>query len=77
MNVEELLAADRKLTDEETAFLEQEVLKLAKQLQSMVTEITAEVGPEDQDLVDQLRGAAGRTVANIEEAIALGPVAEA
>ena len=77
MNVDELLSADRKLTAEETAFLEQEVLKLAKQLQSMVADITADTGPEHQDLVDQLRSAAVRTVTNIEAAIAIGPVAEA
>ena len=73
MNVDELMALERPLTDEEMAFMEQEVLKLAKALQAEVARITADIEPGHEDLVDRLRGAASRTVENIDAAIALGP----
>jgi hypothetical protein len=74
MNADEIMALERPLTDEETAFLEQEVLKLAKALQAEVARITADIEPGHEDLVERLRNAAGRTVENIDAAIALGPV---
>ena len=73
MNVDELMALERPLTAEETGFLEQEVLKLAKQLQAHVKRITADIDPAHDDLVDRLRSAANRTVRSIDAAIALGP----
>jgi hypothetical protein len=72
MNADELMLLDRPLTPEESAFLEQEVLKLAKELEAKVTSISEQIDdPEHQYLVDKLRGAAGRTVASIEAAIAV------
>ena len=74
MNVDELLALERALTPEETAFLEQEVLKLAREFEAHVARVTAEIEPGHDDLVDRLRSAASRTVRSIDAAIALGPV---
>jgi hypothetical protein len=71
MNVDELLALDRPLTREEEAFLEQELLKLAQELQSVVAKIADQTDPEHQEMVERLRSAAGRTLENIEAAIAI------
>jgi hypothetical protein len=71
MNVDELLSREGSWTPEEMAFIEQEALKLARQLEEAVAEITADIGPEHQDLVRKLRGSARRTVTSIEAAIAL------
>jgi hypothetical protein len=71
MNVDELLALDRPLTREEELFLQEELLKLARELQSEVGKIADQTGPEHQEMVERLRGAAGRTLENIEAAIAM------
>jgi hypothetical protein len=71
MNVDELMNADRPLTPEELAFLEEELLKLARELQSAVSTIVQECAPEHHHLVDRLQRAADSTVANIEAAIAV------
>ncbi len=77
MDVDELLSLDRELTDEETAFMERELLKLARELEAAVASITEEASndeegdPEKEAALAQLRNAAGRTVASIEAAIAV------
>lgn len=52
MDANELLALDRPLTPEEMAFVEQEVLKLAKQLRDEVARITSDVPDESAELLD-------------------------
>ncbi len=71
MDINELMNANRPLTAAELAFMEEEVLRLAKELQAEVAQITATVDPEHRSLVDQLQSAAARTVENIEKAIAV------
>jgi hypothetical protein len=71
MDINELMNANRPLTAAELAFMEEEVLKLAKELQAEVAQITATVDPEHRFLADRLRCAAARTVENIEKAIAV------
>src|SRR5262245_45015971 len=63
------MALDRPLTRQEEAFMEQELLKLAQELQSAVAKIADQIDPEHQDMVERLRGAADRTLENIEAAI--------
>ena len=71
MNIDELLALDRALTDEEAAFMEQELLKTARELQAMAEAITAEIPPEHQHIAEHLRNATRRTVQSIEAAVEL------
>ena len=71
MDIEELLNAKRPLTPAEMAFMEEEVLKLAKELEAEVAQLTASVAPEHRFLADRLRKAAASTVENIEKAKAV------
>lgn len=65
MDVNELLKLTRPLTDEEAAFMEEEVLKLARQLNSEVKQITAHLDPNDPT-VATLRAKTENVVRNIE-----------
>lgn len=71
MNANELLALDRPLTPSEMAIVEDELLKLAQELQREVARITADLGDEHNDEVEQLREAAARALKSIEDAIAV------
>lgn len=77
MDVNELLALDRPLTPAEIAAVEDELLRLAQELQKEIAVITEELGPENPE-VERLQRAAAETLANIEAAIAVPtvPVAE-
>ncbi len=54
MDVDELLALDRELTDEEFEFLEQETLKLVKEMHGMLQDLGAEIRQSDETLADKL-----------------------
>lgn len=68
MNVDELLAADRELTDEEFEFLEQELLKTLREFNEQVKLISAEVEESDPELAEKLRRSASSALENAEEA---------
>ena len=68
MNVDELMNLDRPLTDEEMAFMEQEVLKLARQLKTEVANITSDLDPSDP-VVARLREGPTSVERSIEAAI--------
>ena len=70
MDVNELLALDRPLTPRELAAVEDELLRLAQELQKEITRIAEEVGPDAPE-VERLQRAAADTLRNIEEAIAI------
>ena len=78
MDVNELLALKRPLTKAEMTFMEDMLLQLATELQEEVAKITANLDPDDPDVV-KLKSAAESTLENIEAAIAVPmvPVAEA
>lgn len=69
MDVNELLQLDRPLTDEKTAFMEEQVLQTAKQLHSKLKELTKEHA--DKPEVQKLLMHSKNTVDNIE--LAIGP----
>jgi hypothetical protein len=68
MDVEELLKLKRPLTDEEAAYIEEQVLLLAKELQAEVAKITKHLDPSDPD-VAKLRAAPAKIIGGIEAAI--------
>lgn len=70
MDVNELLKLKRPLTDEEAAFLEQEVLNVARELQGHIDTIAARMDPEDPDAT-RLKAAAPNIVRNIEKALSV------
>jgi hypothetical protein len=71
MDVDELLALDRPLTDEEFAFLEQKLLETVREFHALVEEMLPQVAPQEPFLAERLRNAADSILANVEEAAAL------
>ena len=71
MDVDELLALERPLTQEECEFIEQELLKTAKEFQKLAAELTEEIAREDPEMAEQLQRSARAMVLNIEEAAAI------
>lgn len=71
MDVNELMTVDRPLTVEEMAFMEEELLKVAKAFQSEIEKICAGVSEQDPVAAEELRGSANRLVQNIEAAAAI------
>ncbi len=71
MNVDELLAADRPLTNEEMAFLEQQTLVLARELQALMTELSEEMKQKDPELAREILRPARNMVKALEEAAAI------
>lgn len=71
MDANELLALKRPLTASEIAIVEDELLKLAQELQKEVDRITADLGDEHNDEAEHLREAAAQALKNIEDAIAI------
>lgn len=70
MNVDELMKLERPLTDDEAAFMEEEVLKLAKALTDEVANLTRDLDPDDP-VVAKLRESPRTIIENIEAAIEL------
>lgn len=68
MDVDELMKLERPFTDEEQEFMEQQVLGLAKQLQSEIEKITKDLDPADP-VVARLRAAPAKARQSIEKAI--------
>jgi hypothetical protein len=71
MNVDELLATDRKLTAEELEFLERETLKLVRELEGTMSELASRVAEQDPALAREIMGPARRMVQAVEHAVAL------
>ncbi|MGH7468169.1 MAG: hypothetical protein ACRENP_09300 [Longimicrobiales bacterium] len=71
MNVDELLAADRELTDEEFAFLEQQALAVARELETTMAELAKKVGESDPALARAVMRPAHNLVAALEQAVAI------
>jgi ElaB/YqjD/DUF883 family membrane-anchored ribosome-binding protein len=71
MDANELLALKRPLTASEIAIVEDELLRLAQELQKEVDRITADLGDEHNDEAEQLKEAAAQALKNIEDAIAI------
>lgn len=73
MNVDELLSADRELTDEEFEFLEQELLKTLREFNEQVQGICEEIEEKDPELAARLKRSAESALSNAEQAAALPP----
>jgi hypothetical protein len=74
MNVDELLAADRELTDEEFAFLEQQALAVARELERAMAELASKVEETDPALARAVTQPAHNLVKALEQAAAIpGP----
>jgi hypothetical protein len=71
MNVDELLALDRPLTDEEFVFLEAELLKCVHQLQKVTADLLPDLQEKDPELADSLINSTARLVWATEQAAAL------
>jgi hypothetical protein len=71
MNVEDLLKLKRPLTIEEAAFMEEELLKLTRELHKEVMTICEKVEPQSAFLANKLKQAAVRTLENVEAAVAI------
>src|SRR5688572_26802214 len=71
MNVDELLNAERELTNDELEFLEQETLKLARQFEAMVVELSNQVEAKDPEVAALMRRPARKMVRALEDAAAI------
>jgi hypothetical protein len=71
VNVDELLAADRELTDEEFEFLEQELLKTLREFNEHVQGICGELEDKDPELAAKLKSSAESALSNAEQAAAI------
>jgi hypothetical protein len=71
MTLEEILAKNGELTDEELAFLERELVKATRQLHTMLKEIQREAEAKDPRLAAKLGRSADSMLANVEKAAAL------
>ena len=54
MNVNQILAMDRKLTDEEFEVLERETLKSVRELSRLIDDLLPEIAAKDPKLADRL-----------------------
>jgi hypothetical protein len=72
VNVEELLALDRELTNEEFEFIEREALENARKLQGMVEDmVTPRMEKEVPELAQRLRSSVARMVSSLEIAASI------
>jgi hypothetical protein len=71
MNVDELLSADRELTDEEFEFLEQELLKTLREFNQQVQGICEGIEEKDPELAARLRRSAESALSDAEQAAAI------
>ena len=71
MDVDEIMALDRELTDEEFAFLEQQLLVMARALFQNVQELTSSIADREPELSKRLLDSAGSMLLNVELAAAM------
>jgi hypothetical protein len=71
MNLDEILARDGDLTDEELAFVERELVKATRELHSVLAGMHHEIAAKDPRLAAKLRRSADSMLENIEKAAAL------
>ncbi len=71
MNVDELLNAERPLTNEELEFLEQQALSLARELEHIMQELSEQVEEKDPELAAEVRRPARKMVQALEQAAAI------
>lgn len=71
MNVDELLAADRELTDEEFEFLEQELLKTLREFNEHIQGICGQIEDTEPEVAAKLKQSAASALWNVEQAAAI------
>jgi hypothetical protein len=71
VNLEEILARDGDLTDEELAFVERELVKATRELHAMLQHIEREVAAQEPRLAAKLRRSADSMLSNVEKAASL------
>lgn len=71
MDVDEIMALERELTDEEFAFLEQQLLAMARALFQNVQELTSSIADKEPELSKRLLDSAGSVLLNVELAAAM------
>ena len=67
MDVEEILALRRELTDEEFVFLEQETLKVMRTIRKRVTELLPIIAAHDTRLAERMEISSNRMLWALEE----------
>ena len=67
MDVDEILALERELTDEEFVFLEQETLKIMRVVRKRVAELLPRVAGHDRRLAERMEISANRMLWALEE----------
>ena len=71
MDVDEILALERELTDEEFVFLEQETLKVMRVIRKRVGELLPIIQAHDARLAERMEVSANRMLWSLEEGIRL------
>jgi hypothetical protein len=72
MDLDALLGKTGRLTDEEIAFIEQNLLQLSRALVSEISEIAGKIEGEEPELARKLEGSAASMLLNVENAINVG-----
>ena len=71
VNVDQILALDRELTEEECLFLEQETLKAVRQLSQHVDDLLPQIAEKDPALADRLEVSSNTMLLATEAAAAI------
>jgi hypothetical protein len=71
MNLDDILASDRELTDEELAFVERELVRATRELHAWVKGIQQEVREKEPRLAARLGRSADSMLENVEKAASL------
>jgi hypothetical protein len=71
MKLEDILAKDGALTDEELAFVEHELVKATRELHALALQIEREVAQTHPRVAAKLRRSADSMLTNVEKAAAL------
>jgi hypothetical protein len=72
MDLDALLGKPGPLTDDELAFIEQNLLLLSRALVGEISEITGKIQDEEPELARKLEGSAASVLLNVENAINVG-----
>lgn len=71
MDVDEIMALDRELTDEEFTFLEQETLKIMRAIRRRVSELLPHVAAHDRPIAERMEVSSNRMLWALEEGVRL------
>jgi hypothetical protein len=69
MDLEALLAKEGRLTDEEMAFIEQNLLVMSRAFVSEIAKLTRQMEAEEPELARQLEASAASVLLNVEKAV--------